>query len=113
MAVVKITKRAIDAVHPTDKDVSIWDAELKGYGVRSSPRSAKNPNGVKGYLVQYRVGGGRRGTTRRYTFGNVDSMTAEEARARARGRGARARSVGSSSCGTGRGDGCRAGRAVR
>jgi hypothetical protein len=78
MAVVKITKRVVDATRPADKDVFVWDAELKGYGLRVSP------GGGKGYFIQYRVGGGRRGSTRRYSFGGPDSMTAEEARAKAR-----------------------------
>jgi integrase len=78
MAVVKITKRVVDATRHADKEVFVWDAELKGYGLRVSP------GGVKGYFIQYRVGGGRRGSTRRYSFGGPDSMTAEEARAKAR-----------------------------
>ena len=34
---VKLTKRVVDATRPGERDVFVWDAELKGYGVRVSP----------------------------------------------------------------------------
>jgi len=58
----KVTKRAIDALKPSDRDCYLWDSELTGFGVKVTPRGAKI------YLVQYRLGG-RKGITRRVTIG--------------------------------------------
>lgn len=56
----KITKRAVDAVHPSKKDAFLWDAELKGFGLKVTPK------GRKVYIVQYRLPGL---PTKRYTIG--------------------------------------------
>ena len=34
---VKITKRAVDAAIPNDKEFFLWDDELKGFGLRVYP----------------------------------------------------------------------------
>lgn len=51
----RITKRAVDQVQSSEKEVWLWDAALRGFGLRVTP------NGAKTYWVQYRMGG--RGTT--------------------------------------------------
>src|SRR6516225_10129384 len=54
---MKLTKRAIDAVRATDREHCFWDDELPGFGLRIYP------SGKKVFIVQYKVGG-RRGQTR-------------------------------------------------
>ena len=77
-AQVRITKSVVDKVMPGDRDVFIWDRELKGFGVRVWP------SGRKTFVAKYRVGGGREGTTRRFTIGTYGTLTVDEARAAAR-----------------------------
>lgn len=51
-----------------DKDVWLWDTEIKGFGLRI------RPSGRKVYLVEYRPdGGGRKAPKRRYTIGQHGS----------------------------------------
>jgi integrase len=71
----KLTKRFIDAIKPTDRDVVFWDDELSRYGVRVKP------SGALTYVIQYRNSGGR---TRKLALGRVGVLTPEEARQRAR-----------------------------
>jgi len=53
MANEKISKRVVDAAQPNpDRDTFIWDTELKGFGLRITPRA------IKSYVIQYRVEGG-------------------------------------------------------
>ena len=74
---MKLTKRAIDAVRATDREHCFWDDELPGFGLRIYP------SGKKVFIVQYKVGG-RRGQTRRKTIGLYGPMTPVEARTEAR-----------------------------
>ena len=60
----KITKRVVDAAKPSEKDQFVWDAELKGFGLKTTPR------GRKVYIAQYRTLGQ---ATRRYTIGQHGS----------------------------------------
>lgn len=60
----KITKRVVDAEEPAEKDKFVWDAELKGFGLKTTPK------GRKVYVVQFRLPGQ---TTRRYTIGQHGS----------------------------------------
>jgi len=74
----KLTKSVIDRAAPRDREHYIWDDELKGFGVRITPR------GSKVYLVRYRVGGGRGATQRKYRIGQHGSpWTTETARKKA------------------------------
>lgn len=76
MPKVKLTKRVIDALQPDpDRDVWIWDPELRGFGVRMKP------SGAASWLVQYRT---PQGATRRFAFARVGTITPDEARAKAR-----------------------------
>jgi integrase len=56
----KITKRNVDATEAGDGDVFVWDTEVKGFGLKVTPK------GRKVYLLQYRLPGS---STRRYTIG--------------------------------------------
>lgn len=60
----KITKRVVDAEEPAEKDKFVWDAELKGFGLKTTPK------GRKVYVVQFRLPGQ---PTRRYTIGQHGS----------------------------------------
>ena len=66
----RLTKRSVDALEVREKDYLVWDADIRGFGVRVYP------SGKKTYLVQYR--NGRR--TRRITIGQHGVLTAEEGR---------------------------------
>lgn len=70
----KITKRAVDAAEPSDRDVFIWDTETRGFGLKVTPA------GRRVYLVQGRV----RGRIVRYTIGEHGSpWTPDKAREKA------------------------------
>ena len=73
----RISKRTVDASAPQTKDSYLWDDELKGFGLKTTPA------GKKVYLVQYRVGG-RKGRTRRVTIGAHGTITPDQARTEAR-----------------------------
>ncbi|HTY66166.1 MAG TPA: Arm DNA-binding domain-containing protein, partial [Alphaproteobacteria bacterium] len=77
----KLTRRTIEAAHPdAEREAWVWDDEMRGFGLRVMPRSRKSPDGVKSFVVQYRIG--RR--TRRLAFGRYPVMNAKVARMRAR-----------------------------
>jgi integrase len=69
----KITKRAVDAVHPSRTDQFLWDRDLKGFGLKVTP------SGKKVYLLQYRKGG-RGAPTKRVTIGRHGALTPDQAR---------------------------------
>ncbi|MCK9549764.1 site-specific integrase [Aquamicrobium sp.] len=73
MANQRLTKKVVDAAEtPTKNDAFIWDTELKGFGLRITPR------GVKSYVLQYRMKGQ---PARRMTLGgHGNPWTAETAR---------------------------------
>lgn len=77
MASIKINKTAVDALMPAEKDRFFWDAELKGFGIKVTPK------GRKVYVVHYRMQGNRTGS--RFTIGPHGSpWTPSEARAEAK-----------------------------
>ena len=67
----KLTKRAVEAIKPVDRDLFVWDDELAGFGVRVKS------TGVRSYLVQYR---NEQGRSRRYTIGKHGVFTVDQAR---------------------------------
>jgi integrase len=69
----KITKRAVEAAAPKDKEYYIWDEDIPGLGLRVLP------SGRRQYIVQYRAG--RR--SRRISLGPSTVLTTEQARSRA------------------------------
>lgn len=66
MATGKITKRAVDSLQLAERDQFLWDEELKGFGLKLTPKGARS------YVYQYRLGG-REATVRRYTIGRHGS----------------------------------------
>ena len=77
MAVERISKRSVDAlaVDPA-RDVYLWDAEIKGFGLKLTRAGALT------YLVQYQAPSD--GRTRRYTIGRHGPLTPDMARAEAK-----------------------------
>lgn len=71
---MKLTKSRVDALRPTGAERLYWDDELKGFGLRVSPR------GRKTFFVQYRSGG----RTRRAKIGAMGPVTPDQARLKAR-----------------------------
>ncbi len=74
---VKLTKSYIDNLQPTDKDVLYWDSELKGFGVKVTPKNRKV------FLVMHRPKG-HIGAAKKYTIGTHGEWTVQQARDRAR-----------------------------
>jgi integrase len=73
---VKITKRAVDALVCNDSNPAyLWDDVLAGFGVKALL------SGVKRYIVKYRLDGGGRGAPQRWlTLGAHGQITADQAR---------------------------------
>ncbi len=72
--VARLTKRTVDSAHPEGLRFTVWDSDLKGFGLKVEP------SGSKTFIVRYRVGGGRRGTLRQFKVGRYGKLTPEEAR---------------------------------
>jgi hypothetical protein len=69
---IRLTKRAMEAIRPAERDVLVWDAEIPGFGVKVTPK------GGRIYVLQY----SRRDRTRRVTIGRHGGggLTADLAR---------------------------------
>jgi len=74
---IRLTKRVLDAIQPSTTETFMWDADLRGFGVRVSPR------GRKSFIVAYRMGGNG-SQARRQVLGVYGVLTVDEARDRAR-----------------------------
>ena len=68
-----LTEKRIRDARPGAKTSILWDDQVKGLGVRITPR------GVKSYVLNYRIGG----RERRATLGRVGEVSLKVARARA------------------------------
>jgi integrase len=76
MMTQKLTKRYVESIEPVeDKELLIWDAEVKGFGIRVFP------SGRRTYFVQYRNQAAR---TRRQKIGQHGVITADMAREEAK-----------------------------
>jgi integrase len=76
----KLTKRLIDGLAASDQRYVVWDADLKGFGLRVEA------SGTKAFILRYRPrDGGRDGPKRFVTLGRYGALTPEEARSEARG----------------------------
>lgn len=78
MTTQKLTKQLVDALPRPSRDQVVWDKTLAGFGLRL------RPSGSKTFIIQYRAGGGRTGTPRRFTIGRYGVFTVDEARAEAK-----------------------------
>src|SRR3954462_8612265 len=72
--VTRLSKRSVDLAAPGAKRFTLWDTELKGFGV------VVQPSGVKSYIARYRIGGGRAGTLKQMVLGRHGALTPDEAR---------------------------------
>jgi integrase len=71
----RITKRTVEALHPSERDNFLWDSEIPGFGCKVTPK------GGRIYLLQY----SRNGRDHRVTIGRHGiEFTAEQARNEAR-----------------------------
>jgi integrase len=71
----RITKRTVDSVQPRDKPFILFDAAIKGFGIRVMP------SGARVFVLEYRPGaGGRNVAKRRLTLGRYGAMTVDQAR---------------------------------
>ena len=75
-----LTERTVTAARAKKREEFLWDGQLPGFGVRIKPPSGKNPDGVKTFFVQYRIGP----QTRRVKIGRHPAFRVEQARTRAR-----------------------------
>lgn len=81
MAKARITKRSVDATKAAARNVFLWDDEISGFGLKTTPA------GRKVYIYQYRLAlPGEASVTppRRYTIGAHGEWTPDKARERAR-----------------------------
>ena len=67
----KLTKKAVEAVKPGERDIILSDTELTGFGCKITPK------GKRTYFVYYRTRGGQQ---RRPTIGVHGAVTCEQAR---------------------------------
>lgn len=72
---MRITASTIRTAQPKDREYTIWDSELSGFGLRVYP------SGEKRFILKYRVGRGRLAKQRRTSLGSPGNpFTAHEAR---------------------------------
>ena len=78
MTAQRLTRQTVAAltVPPGKLEAFLWDAEVKGFGVRASA------GGSRRYVVQYRVPGQR--ATKKLSIGAVDTLSVDEAWRQAR-----------------------------
>ncbi|WEZ84653.1 integrase arm-type DNA-binding domain-containing protein [Rhizobium sp. 32-5/1] len=75
---MKITKRTVDGAEPRAARYTLFDTDVKGFGLRVYP------TGQKTYVFEYRPGaGGRSEAKKRVTIGSATEFTPDEARKRA------------------------------
>lgn len=73
---MKLTKKAVEATKPTDKEIWVWDSVLPSFGLRV------HPTGTKTFVVRYRTASG---TQRKLTLGRAETFhDVDQAREKAR-----------------------------
>lgn len=80
MAKIKISKSAVDAVQPQEREEVYWDDRLAGFGLKVTP------TGSKVYIYRYRValpGQAAKTAPKKYTIGKHGELTPDQARKRA------------------------------
>ncbi|NBB52016.1 tyrosine-type recombinase/integrase [Rhizobium sp. CRIBSB] len=74
----KFTTTFIDAIEPAEKEFTVWDTLIPGFGLRV------RPTGGKSFVFVYRTEGGRAGATRKVTIGDASKLKLEPARDKAK-----------------------------
>ena len=67
----KLTKRVVEGIAPRDRDLIVWDTELRGFGCKVTPK------GRRSYLLYYRTAEGQQ---RKPALGTHGTLTCEQAR---------------------------------
>jgi len=75
--IARLSQRVVDAAEPEAARYYLWDADLKGFGLRV------DPGGLKTFVVRYRAGGSRTGAVRQAKLGAHGKVTLDEARSSA------------------------------
>jgi integrase len=81
----KLTQRLVETAKAGDRDIYLWDSEVRGFGLRIKP------TGSKSFIVSLRIGG-RGGQQRRRLVGKPLIISVDKARQQARLMVAEARS---------------------
>jgi integrase len=77
----KLDERSVrTAAPPANGAISIWDSEVRGFGLRVYARTRRNPQGAKAFFINYRT----LGVERRLTIGEYPTWSALAARAEAK-----------------------------
>ncbi len=71
---IKISRRTVESLEPTERDMDYYDEDLKGFGIRV------RPSGRKTYFVMMR----HKCVMRRFTVGTHGSVAPEQARLKAK-----------------------------
>ena len=72
MATVRLTQQIIAKSPPRDKPFALFDADVKGFGVRVFP------SGARSFILEYRpAGAGRSAGKSRVKLGDVGGMSIE------------------------------------
>lgn len=74
----KFTTSLIDGLEPGEREFSVWDTVVPGFGLRV------RPTGSKSFIFVYRTAGGRAGSTRRVTIGDAARLKLDPAREKAK-----------------------------
>lgn len=74
----RITQRTVATLQSRDREFTLWDDTVTGFGVRV------RPTGARSYVVVYRAGTGRGSPVRRFTIAAVGKIAPERARDRAK-----------------------------
>ncbi len=67
----KLTKRVVESIKPGNREIIVWDTEIRGFGVRVQP------SGRRTYILKYRT---VYGTVRKPKIGVHGDLTVEQAR---------------------------------
>ncbi len=67
-------------IAPAKGAITIWDADIKGFGVRIYAPTKRHPHGDRSFFINYRIDG----YEKRLTIGNYPAWSSEAARAEAR-----------------------------
>jgi integrase len=73
----KLSQQIVKRLVPPERgDITFWDAELKGFGVRVFAPTGRKPHGNRSFFINYRIDG----IERRWTIGGWPDWTVEAAR---------------------------------
>jgi hypothetical protein len=73
----KIDERVVKtAPAPAKGAVTVWDSDIKGFGLRVFAPTRRHPDGARSFFLNYRVGG----VERRHTIGDFPCWSALAAR---------------------------------